>query len=271
MNNNKKAPLRRYTMRLGSIGILVLFLLASATPAQALLGNGCSAEDQTNGHSGQSVSCAFTCPSGSGSSAGTVTVSVEADDRDAGVSGTGSCPGGSAHCSGQQICEDTSDYNGGGAGSCSADSDELNDSGLYVSCGARSATGGGPNDPLLCPPLCDGLPPAPTPDLYDVPGLPDEDVIPHHGMDPNTEFRLGKVQKPGKVNPSENAAFVPVDIWNRALEVLPDLPALASSFDSYVFMHFDGETAIGITCQAGICQDFTPTLQNDANGFRLAA
>lgn len=95
-------------------------------------GDSCTAEDQSGGMGGQSVRCSFNCPS----DPGTVSVSVDADDNDAHVSGTADCGGDSAHCSGKNTCSDTETRRASGAGSCSADSDEAFDSGLYVECSA---------------------------------------------------------------------------------------------------------------------------------------
>lgn len=102
-----------------------------STPGVAA-GEGCTDEDQSSGFNGQSVSCDFSCPEGPG----TVTVKVDADDSDAGVSGTADCGGDSAHCSGQNMCTATEARQSGGQGSCSGSSDEFYDSGLYVECSA---------------------------------------------------------------------------------------------------------------------------------------
>src|SRR5687767_6272648 len=61
----------------------------------------CPYEDQTGGMGGQSGGCSFEC------SPGTISLSVSADDGDAGVSGSGSCGDGSLHCTGQGSCGDT--------------------------------------------------------------------------------------------------------------------------------------------------------------------
>lgn len=92
----------------------------------------CTAEDQTGGVGGQSIACTFTCPD----APGTISVFVDADDSDAHVSGTADC-GDSAHCSGKNSCTGTESRTSSGPGTCSADSDETVDSGLYVSCSAE--------------------------------------------------------------------------------------------------------------------------------------
>jgi hypothetical protein len=92
----------------------------------------CTAEDQTGGFGGQSIACSFVCPD----APGTISVSVDADDSDAQVSGTADC-GDSAHCSGKNSCSGTESRTSSGPGTCSADSDEAIDSGLYVSCSAE--------------------------------------------------------------------------------------------------------------------------------------
>jgi hypothetical protein len=92
----------------------------------------CSDEDQSSGFDGQNVGCSFNCPT----EAGTVTVTVDADDSDATVSGTASCGGDKAHCSGGDSCTDNQARTSGGGGTCSASSDEFYDSGLYVECSA---------------------------------------------------------------------------------------------------------------------------------------
>lgn len=110
----------------------------------------CDAEDQTGGVGGQSISCGFTCPE----NPGTVSVSVNADDNDAQVSGTADCSGDTAHCSGRQTCSATEARTGTGTGSCSADSDEAVDSGLYVQCSASADQLPTPGDDLgseICP------------------------------------------------------------------------------------------------------------------------
>jgi hypothetical protein len=109
--------------------------VAPKVGATALGGEGCSDEDQSGGFGGQHVGCDFSCSDG----AGAVSISVRADDSDAGVSGTASCGGGQAHCSGSQTCTSSDPKTGGGSGDCSADSDEAVDSGLYVECSAAAS------------------------------------------------------------------------------------------------------------------------------------
>ena len=91
----------------------------------------CTAEDQSGGVGGQSIGCTFVCPD----APGTISVSVDADDSDAQVSGSADC-GDSAHCSAKNSCSSTETRTSSGPGTCSADSDEAIDSGLYVSCSA---------------------------------------------------------------------------------------------------------------------------------------
>src|SRR5688500_3510551 len=54
----------------------------------------CPYEDQTGGLGGQAGSCSFEC------GPGTISLSVSADDGDAGVSGSGHCGDGALHCTG---------------------------------------------------------------------------------------------------------------------------------------------------------------------------
>lgn len=104
----------------------------------------CPYEDQTGGMGGQSGGCTFSC------SRGTISLTVSADDGDAGVSGSGNCADGSLHCTGQGSCGDASATTSSGSGNCSGDSDEFWDSGLYVSCDGDA--GGSINN--LFPPVC---------------------------------------------------------------------------------------------------------------------
>lgn len=104
----------------------------------------CTAEDQTGGVGGQSIKCAFKCEDGPG----TVSISVDADDNDAQVSGTAACGDGNAHCSGQDSCSGTDTRRSGGPGTCSADSDEAVDSGLYVECSSSTDNVPKPGDDL---------------------------------------------------------------------------------------------------------------------------
>ncbi len=103
----------------------------------------CTAQDQTGGVGGQTVKCAFVCPDGPG----TVSVSVDADDNDAQVSGIASCGDGNAQCSGKDSCSGTDTRRSGGAGACSGDSDEAVDSGLYVECSSSADNLPGPHGP----------------------------------------------------------------------------------------------------------------------------
>lgn len=90
----------------------------------------CQDEDQSAGTGGQKVGCTFTCPN----AAGSISISVSADDSDAQVSGTAECGTDSAHCNGLASCSATEGTAAGGTGTCKADSDEAFDSGLYVEC-----------------------------------------------------------------------------------------------------------------------------------------
>lgn len=103
---------------------------------------GCVKQDTSSGTGGQNVKCAFTCAE----LPGTVSVEADATDADASVSGSVNCGGGSAHCSGQNSCEQVGRRKAGGAGVCQASSSEFWDSGLYVSCSAEAD--GIINDPV---------------------------------------------------------------------------------------------------------------------------
>lgn len=103
----------------------------------------CTAEDQTGGLGGQHVKCQFQCEN----APGTVSVLVDADDNDAQVAGTASCGDGLAHCSGKNSCSSTDARKTGGAGSCSGESDEAVDSGLYVECSSSTDNIPGPTGP----------------------------------------------------------------------------------------------------------------------------
>ncbi len=109
----------------------------------------CPYEDQTKGWGGQAGSCAFECPG----PAGTFNLQVQADDKDATVSGTASCGPHDIHCDGQKSCTTTGGYSGTQAGTCSGDSDEFADSGLYINCSANGedgSVGGGGDPPEQC-------------------------------------------------------------------------------------------------------------------------
>lgn len=101
----------------------------------------CTAQDQTGGVGGQTVKCTFTCED----APGTVSVSVDADDSSAKVSGDASCGDGQAHCSGQNTCDSSDTRQSGGPGTCSGDSDEAIDDGLYVECSSSTTDSVGPN------------------------------------------------------------------------------------------------------------------------------
>lgn len=105
----------------------------------------CPYEDQTAGMGGQSGTCTFSC------AVGPFSLRVSADDSDAGVSGTGSCGGGGAHCTGTGSCDGVGRATEATTGTCSGDSDEMWDSGLYVSCSAEAGSAG-----ISLPPVCPG-------------------------------------------------------------------------------------------------------------------
>jgi hypothetical protein len=123
------------------------------------LSQSCPYEDQTGGMGGQSGSCDFECGPGG------ISLSVSADDSGATVSGSGSCGGGSMHCRDQASCNSSDTAWTEGSGTCSGDSDEFYDSGLYVSCSGEAA--GGYKDPgdvgeePICPVGVEPSPPYP--------------------------------------------------------------------------------------------------------------
>ncbi len=112
----------------------------------------CPYEDQTKGMGGQAGSCTFSC------AIGPFSLSVSADDGDAGVSGSGSCGGGAAHCAGTGSCDGAGRATQASSGTCSGDSDEMVDSGLYVNCSSE-AGGGGISLPPVCPGVVNGRAP----------------------------------------------------------------------------------------------------------------
>lgn len=187
--------------------------------ALAVGGDGCSDEDQSGGTGGQSVGCSFSCPDG----AGTVSISVEADDGDAGVSGTASCGGGEAHCSGTQTCSATDGRSSGGGGSCSADSDEAWDSGLYVSCSSTAGT-----------------------------AVPDIDTDP----DPGTVCPVSK-PVPVCVNPvcnqfESNLAAKCQVVWSR---IVPLITPTTTSTGFFI----DPSGGVGLACTGFVCHPVEPT------------
>ncbi len=129
------------------IAVCLLMILTPVAPGAESANTSCHDEGQTNGVGGQQVSCTFECEG-----RGQISVSVQADDPGATVSGTAECGGGRAHCTGTQSCVDEDSFSGNGTGGCSADSDELIDSGLYVEC---TSFGTGDNvpepDPIFVP------------------------------------------------------------------------------------------------------------------------
>lgn len=159
-----------------SIALALAMLAVPMVSAQTTIGSdsivqmakepakSCSYEDQSWGVGGQGGTCTFTCEDHDA-----ISVSVEADNQDASVSGTGDCGGINVHCTGTGSCSDTQVYSDNGQGTCSGDSDEAVDSGFYMGCSA-STTGEPPNpewcpvtEPtLVCvkpvPPVCDVLP-----------------------------------------------------------------------------------------------------------------
>lgn len=121
-------------------------LLAGLSPIPTVQAGDCPYEDQSGGFGGQSGSCSFDCPGG----AGTLTASIDADDAQAQVSVTGSCGVHDAHCSGMNSCSSSAAYSGSHDGSCSGDSDEVWDSGIYINCYAN-AEDSGPDGGEYCP------------------------------------------------------------------------------------------------------------------------
>lgn len=140
------------TMNNRTLWLMMMALLTTSTFGQAALMDDavnavgtdladddpyhCDDSDQTGGLGGQSVSCSdWECKAHSD-----VNLYVDADDPDAVVSGEGDCGNGHLQCSGSGAttdnCSDGDFTTTAGSGSCSGDSDEAYDSGLYVECSA---------------------------------------------------------------------------------------------------------------------------------------
>lgn len=175
----------------------------------------CTAEDQTGGVGGQSIACTFVCPN----APGTISVSVDADDSDAHVSGTADC-GDSAHCSGKNSCSGTESRTSSGPGSCSADSDEAIDSGLYVSCSA---------------------------DVSDV-----GDAGPDIGSD------ICPVTDPVKVCLQPVCAMFNARQANTCQEVWQKMYETLTPYSVSVAF-ITGEAGAGLACEGYVCQPFEPT------------
>lgn len=122
------------------LAIMTLMLLSGSSATDILgiqfdepLDENCHYEDQTGGMGGQSGNCGFQCRAG-----GELTVTAQADDEDAHVTGNLNCGGGHARCTGdgadKNQCSTTVKGKREGIGTCKGDSDETIDSGFYVSC-----------------------------------------------------------------------------------------------------------------------------------------
>lgn len=188
----------------------------------------CTAEDQTGGFGGQSIGCAFVCPD----APGTISVSVDADDNDAQVSGTADC-GDSAHCSGKNSCSGTETRTSSGPGTCSADSDEAIDSGLYVSCSA---------------------------DVKD----PVDDTTGGIGSDicPVTDPVQVCVQPVCGMFPARQATSCS-QVWQKMYETLTPYSV------SVAFI--TGEAGAGLACKGFVCQPFEPTCFEVKSSTRCVA
>lgn len=274
--------------------------LTAAAPKE----NGCSkTQDGDWWESDNNASCEMTCDADL-----YLSISVDSSDDEgrypASVSGDIDCGGGFAdchgddgHCSGGGSTDSGAKTSSYGTGTCKGASDELVESTLTVSCSADKASVP-PPDPKWCPiyepvKVClEWLPPFVQDIIREVLDLlpqeappipPVNELVPYEVYDAlrivndivkkvmDEVGRFEMVIEPAPIFEDfvETTSVEPVT-WEQALDVLPTLPMEAATTDSYVFMHFDGETAIGITCYRGVCDDFTPTLVNDGTGFLLA-
>lgn len=202
----------------------------------------CPYEDQTGGVGGQSGSCTFSC------GPGTISLSVSADDSDAGVSGSGSCGDGDLHCNGDGSCGDSTAVSTGGDGSCSGDSDEAIDSGLYVSCSGEAKDVGDVQIPPVCknvglsgPRICG----------YDL------DVRDHAGVLPLRACLLADLRADAGICTTDRS---PADLFNdtRVIEnaILHKFWARNATASAHLFVQ-DG-LAAGLVCWGLDCKQVFP-------------
>lgn len=229
----------------------------------------CIDEDQTGGTGGQSVRCTFHCPA----PAGTVSIDVRADDKDATVSGTATCPGGAVHCDGKKSCSDDGTYESEGAGACSADSDEWFDSGLYVWCGANEA-----GTHTCTPASCEPTQWCPITEPVEV-CIDPSSVVPERYADRlshlleqlgDPELLCGVIRgfhNDASIHDRHVAEDVVALVQAQATDLLPML-AVATSLTSWTYMQVVEGTAIGLTVSKMECQVFTPVIV-EGEGFQL--
>lgn len=131
-----------------SLFVIACMLLPTAIAGDPLADSDkCSAEDNTGGFGGQEVACALRCEADD-----VLSVSVDAVDEDAEVSGTVKCGGLSVHCSGDETCEAEDGFTDvAAAGTCTASSNEALDSGLYVECASQEGVGPPDSDKFCIP------------------------------------------------------------------------------------------------------------------------